>query len=434
VWSLGVILYVLVCGKVPFDDKSLAILHEKIKTGYVEYPTFLSTECESLLRSVLVVDPKKRADVAFLLKHPWMVKEGPINTYVPERTPLDSLNEDVMNELYSEFEFQHPKEYIRNILETSLDDWDYFSSHPLIKMYYLIREKQKRGMASSGRSSVSMGRRSLSSSFKSLSVSMPGKILQGFQRPRGNTLPDKPATIAVDPNVNLALPSPDATLHRNKLSLSSIFNRLRHSTSATNDDKVEVRNRSNTAKQGKSAVSDKVLPRSRTTGTGFKDNGRGPTIPQESETPEEEPWPSQSPIITENFAKAFSVDDPAAKEVKVEDEEYKCKSVYIKGLFSFSTTTAKPVHEIRKCLIETLKQNHIDFIEKPFIGTVSCEHHPSITVDAPPEKDADRVIRFEISIVRLTWLNLHGIQFRRLSGDAWVYKSLCSQLISGMKL
>jgi serine/threonine protein kinase len=43
IWSFGVVLYVLVCGKVPFDDTNLPALHEKIKSGVVEeYPDHLA--------------------------------------------------------------------------------------------------------------------------------------------------------------------------------------------------------------------------------------------------------------------------------------------------------------------------------------------------------------------------------------------------------
>ena len=42
VWSFGIVLYVLVCGKVPFDDQSMPALHAKIKKGIVDYPNWLS--------------------------------------------------------------------------------------------------------------------------------------------------------------------------------------------------------------------------------------------------------------------------------------------------------------------------------------------------------------------------------------------------------
>lgn len=43
IWSFGIVLYVLVCGKVPFDDQSMPQLHAKIKEGVVDYPSWLST-------------------------------------------------------------------------------------------------------------------------------------------------------------------------------------------------------------------------------------------------------------------------------------------------------------------------------------------------------------------------------------------------------
>jgi hypothetical protein len=49
VWSFGIVLYVLVCGKVPFDDQSMPQLHAKIKRGIVDYPQWLSAGKSSVV-------------------------------------------------------------------------------------------------------------------------------------------------------------------------------------------------------------------------------------------------------------------------------------------------------------------------------------------------------------------------------------------------
>jgi serine/threonine protein kinase len=43
IWSFGIVLYILVCGKVPFDDQSMPNLHAKIKKGVVDFPEWLTT-------------------------------------------------------------------------------------------------------------------------------------------------------------------------------------------------------------------------------------------------------------------------------------------------------------------------------------------------------------------------------------------------------
>ncbi|KAL7009368.1 Serine/threonine-protein kinase [Cystobasidiomycetes sp. EMM_F5] len=90
VWSFGIVLYVLVCGKVPFDDQSMPALHAKIKRGQVEYPAWLSTECRHLLSRMLVTTPSNRATLAEVANHPWITKgyDGAPSSHMPFREPL----------------------------------------------------------------------------------------------------------------------------------------------------------------------------------------------------------------------------------------------------------------------------------------------------------------------------------------------------------
>ncbi|KAI7880391.1 Pkinase-domain-containing protein [Lichtheimia hyalospora FSU 10163] len=99
VWSFGVVLYVLVCGRVPFDDTSLPALHAKIKAGQVDgYPEHLSRDCVDLLTRILVVDPKRRATLNQILTHPWMTRgyDEPIVNHLPHRQPIDSIDMDIV--------------------------------------------------------------------------------------------------------------------------------------------------------------------------------------------------------------------------------------------------------------------------------------------------------------------------------------------------
>ncbi|KAF9161238.1 serine/threonine-protein kinase KIN2 [Actinomortierella ambigua] len=181
VWSFGIVLYVLVCGKVPFDDQSMPALHAKIKRGYVEYPSWLSSDCRHLLSRMLVTQPNQRATMAEVLAHPWMNKsyDSIQPSYCPQRSPItEPLDMNVIRGMTG-FEFGTEEEIEQRLLQIIQSDayqsaarnWHALNnsvsgtlSHkkkmqsfaqreaelqiplttPLTSIYHLVREKQAR--------------------------------------------------------------------------------------------------------------------------------------------------------------------------------------------------------------------------------------------------------------------------------------------------
>ncbi|KAK6590330.1 hypothetical protein RS030_162538 [Cryptosporidium xiaoi] len=71
IWSCGVILYVLLCGALPFDDENVTYLFNKIRHGIFSIPGHVSDSGKSLILKMLTVDPSLRITYKEIRYHLW---------------------------------------------------------------------------------------------------------------------------------------------------------------------------------------------------------------------------------------------------------------------------------------------------------------------------------------------------------------------------
>jgi len=106
IWSIGVVAYIMLCGFNPFDYKPKKNHHiiNRIIAGKYDFPSpywnGIPTHCKEFIRKCLVVNPKRRATAAELLKHPWIISTS-------EHVPGNMFTKEDREKLESGQNFRH---------------------------------------------------------------------------------------------------------------------------------------------------------------------------------------------------------------------------------------------------------------------------------------------------------------------------------------
>jgi serine/threonine protein kinase len=109
IWSMGILLYALLCGCFPFRAKSYPDLYRRIARGTFAIPEEFSPAVKDLLRQLLAVDVTQRINAQALLRHPWLASQlatAPDIAKLRKETPIlisdkadDDLDDATLDEI-----------------------------------------------------------------------------------------------------------------------------------------------------------------------------------------------------------------------------------------------------------------------------------------------------------------------------------------------
>ncbi|XP_072716922.1 maternal embryonic leucine zipper kinase-like isoform X3 [Ciconia boyciana] len=136
IWSMGVLLYALLSGFLPFDDDNVVAVYRKVMRGKYSIPKWRSPSSALLLNQTLQVDPKKRMTVKHLLSHPWLMQGYSDAVQWQSKYPLGHLDEDCITEL-SVFHKQS-----RESISELISEWKY---DQMSATSLLLQSKKARG-------------------------------------------------------------------------------------------------------------------------------------------------------------------------------------------------------------------------------------------------------------------------------------------------
>jgi serine/threonine protein kinase len=91
-WSVGVILYILLCGFPPFYEEELPALFDSILKARYDFPSpwwdTISPQAKSLVKACLTIKADQRMTARQMLEEPWVASEAPATSLAGSQKAL----------------------------------------------------------------------------------------------------------------------------------------------------------------------------------------------------------------------------------------------------------------------------------------------------------------------------------------------------------
>ncbi|XP_072507181.1 SNF-related serine/threonine-protein kinase [Notamacropus eugenii] len=146
VWSLGVILFMLVCGQPPFQEANDSETLTMIMDCRYTVPSHVSKECKDLITRMLQRDPKRRASLEEIETHPWLqgVDPSPATKYNIPLVSYKNLSEEEHNGIIQRMVLGDiaDRESIVEALETN--KYNHITATYFLLAERILRERQEK--------------------------------------------------------------------------------------------------------------------------------------------------------------------------------------------------------------------------------------------------------------------------------------------------
>lgn len=434
IWSLGVILFVLVCGSLPFDGSSLPKLRAKILSGKFKVPYHMSRECESLIRKMIVVEPTQRISLSALKEDPWL-NEGrdTAKNASGELSISPLMHERIMSEL-------DKIGLDRNDVEKAMKENIY---NHVQACYYLIADREVK-KDSEAPPVDKIKEASVVSSPTELPKSMDAIV------PSPSDLPEideeEPPTSAapaklLDPTKIIPSVRTRATSATGRRGRRGSEDSTAAALAAAHAQALTKANEAKTAQETKPEIISRTCRSPSNSPPANQGRGRRSTVSAEATPPsiliqsdavstemqtQNEKPSFLPPIAPKRRDRSKTVGNSGAVSMDNADAEISNKSLNrnpdeprsLRFTFSVSTTSTKDTQHILSELHRVLQEGRIEYRQDKFITT--CVSNSGV--------------EFEIEICKIPRLSVNGLRMKRLTGNSWDYKNIISEIVHKMDL
>ncbi|KAM5183308.1 maternal embryonic leucine zipper kinase isoform 2-T2 [Callospermophilus lateralis] len=414
VWSMGILLYVLMCGFLPFDDDNVMALYKKIMRGKYDVPKWLSPSSILLLQQMLQVDPKKRISMKNLLNHPWIMQDYNCPVEWQSKNPFIHLDDDCVTELSVHYRNN------RQTMEDLISLWQY--DH-LTATYLLLLAKKARGKPVRLRLPFSYGPANATPKFTKHGTESNGleskSLTPVLCKSSANKLKNKENVYtpqsAVKNEEYFVFPEPKTPVNKNQHKREVLTTPNHYTTPSKARNQYLKENPVKTS--GNSTGRDKLM----TSVISPERRCRSVELDLNQAHMEDTPKRKGTKVfgsLERGLDKVITVLTRSKRKGTAKDGPRRLKLHY-----NVTTTRLVNPDQLLNEIMSILPKKHVDYVQKGY--TLKCQ----------TQSDFGKVtMQFELEVCQLQKPDVVGIRRQRLKGDAWVYKRLVEDILSSCKV